>query len=465
MNIEQAKQFINKAWDDSIVSTLEDYIRIPNKSPAFDPDWKANGYMDQAMDLLKNWAEQHAPKGMTMELIETDGRTPLLFMEVEGQTDETVLLYGHMDKQPEMTGWDEGKDPWTPVRDGDKLYGRGGADDGYSMFAALTAINALQEQGIAHPRCVILIEACEESGSYDLPLYVDELKDRIGVPKLVVALDSGCANYKQLWVTTNLRGVVTGTLKVDILKEGVHSGYASGIVPSSFRIIRQLLSRVENEMTGEITVKEMNVDIPQQRIDQAKATADVVGDGVKRSQPFVDGAKPTLDDNAELILNRTWRPTLSVTGVAGIPDVASAGNVLRPNTSLALSFRAPPTADVHAAGLAIKKILETNPPYNAKVEFELDEAGPGWNAPLLADWLEKANNEASEAFYGKPAMYFGEGGSIPFMGMLGEKFPEAQFLITGVLGPKSNAHGPNEFLHIPMGKCITGCVAYVLSQV
>jgi acetylornithine deacetylase/succinyl-diaminopimelate desuccinylase-like protein len=363
-----------------------------------------------------------------------------------------------------MTGWAEGFGPWEPVLKDGKLYGRGGADDGYAMFGALTAILALKAQGTAHARCAILIEACEESGSYDLPAYVDHLAARIGTPSLVVCLDSGCSNYDQLWLTTALRGVGGGTLKVQVLEEGVHSGDASGIVASSFRILRDLLSRLEDQITGEILVDELHVDIPDDRIAEARIAAAALGDEVYAKFPFVSGMKPMADDLVELILNRTWRPTLSVTGLDGAPAIQNAGNVLRPFTAAKLSIRLPPTLDPAIVAPLLKKLLEADPPYGAKVTFTGEEAGSGWNAPPLADWLKASVDHASEAAFGQKAAMMGEGGTIPFMGMLGEKFPKAQFVITGVLGPHSNAHGPNEFLHIAMGKGVTLAVAQVLAD-
>ncbi|MBS0569045.1 MAG: M20/M25/M40 family metallo-hydrolase, partial [Proteobacteria bacterium] len=378
--------------------------------------------------------------------------------------DDCVLLYGHLDKQPEMTGWADGKGPWVPVIEGDRLYGRGGADDGYAIFGSLAAIGALQAQGTPHARCVVLIEACEESGSYDLPFYVDHLATRIGKPSLVVCLDSGCGNYDQLWLTTSLRGLSGGNLTVNVLEEGVHSGDASGVVPSSFRILRDILSRLEDSTTGKIAPQELYVDIPPQRIEQARRTAQVLGDEVYSKFPFVAGMHPVASDPVELVLNRTWRPALSVTGIAGLPPLDSAGNVLRPFTAVKLSLRLPPTLDGDVAGTFVKRLLEADPPYGCKVEFAVEKASSGWDSPALASWLESSVDAASREFFGSPAAYNGEGGSIPFMGMLGEKFPGAQFLITGVLGPHSNAHGPNEFLHIPTGKRVSMCVARVLAD-
>ncbi len=464
MDSSKIDRFVGGLWDDEIVPQLVDYIRIPNKSPMFDAQWREHGYMDDAVALMERWAQRQPIDGMSVEVVRLEGRTPLIYIEVPGQGDDCVLLYGHLDKQPEMTGWADDLGPWKPVIKGDRLYGRGGADDGYAIFGSLAAIRALQEQGVPHSRCVILIEACEESGSYDLPHYVDHLAARIGKPSLVVCLDSGCGNYDQLWCTTSLRGLAGGNLKVSVLSEGVHSGDASGVVPSSFRVLRQLLSRFEDEASGRITLDELHVEIPADRQQQAKQAAAVLGSAVYDKFPFLPDMRPMHDDLAELVLNRTWRPALSVTGVSGMPSLDSAGNVLRPHTAVKLSLRLPPTLDGDRAGKLLRETLLTDPPYGAKVEFELEKSSTGWNAPPMSDWLTHAVDHASRDFFGAPAVYMGEGGSIPFMGMLGEKFPGAQFMITGVLGPHSNAHGPNEFLHIPTGKRVTACVARVIAE-
>ena len=392
------------------------------------------------------------------------GRTPLIYMEIPGDVDATVLLYGHLDKQPEMTGWRDGLGPWEPVINGDRLYGRGGADDGYAAFASLAAIQVLQDQGIPHARCVVIIEACEESSSYDLPFYIEALSERIGDPDLVICLDSGAGNYDQLWCTTSLRGLVGGTLRVEILSEGVHSGDASGIVPSTFRVARALVARLEDQETGAILPAELHVDIPPQRVAQAAVASEVLADQVYAKFPFLDGVLPVAGERDELILNRTWRPALEVTGAEGIPPLDNAGNVLRPVTAFKLSLRIPPTLEAERASSDLKRILEAPNPYGARVQFDPEHAGAGWNAPPMPERLVDSIDAASQAFFGARAVHMGEGGTIPFMGMLGELFPQAQFLITGVLGPHSNAHGPNEFLHLPTGKKLTGCVAKVLAD-
>jgi acetylornithine deacetylase/succinyl-diaminopimelate desuccinylase-like protein len=451
-------------WDESIVPELSEYVRIPNKSPAFDPEWRAHGYMDEVIERFSGWVRRQPIRDLTFEVIRLDGRTPLLLIEVAGDSDDRVLLYGHLDKQPEMTGWNPGLGPWQPVIKGDRLYGRGAADDGYSTFACLAAIGALQARSIPHARCVIMIEACEESGSYDLPAYIDHLAGRIGKPSLVIALDSGCANYDQLWCTTSLRGLAGGTLRVEVLTEGVHSGDAGGVVPDSFRIVRRLLSRIEDEATGKILPRDFHVQIPEARTKQAVAAGIALGESLHTKFPLTPGTRPLNTDPTELILDRTWRPALAIIGADGLPPPASAGNVLRPMTSVKLSLRLPPTCDGEAATRRLKELLEHDPPDGARVSFEGNWAASGWDAPALAPWLERSLEEASQAYFGKPAAYMGEGGTIPFTNMLGERFPDAQFLVTGLLGPHANAHGPNESLHIPTGKRVTCCVAKVIAD-
>ena len=463
---DESVKWVEERFASSIVPTLMRYIEIPNKSPAFDPGWQQAGHMDRAVELLASWAREAMPEGATLEVVRLGGRTPVIYIDVPasgGVTGDAVLLYGHLDKQPEMTGWREGLGPWQAVLEADKLFGRGGADDGYAIFASLTALAALRRDNVPHARAVVLIEACEESGSYDLPAYIEHLAPRIGELSLVVCLDSGCANYDQLWSTTSLRGIVVGTLEVSLLTEGVHSGDGSGVVASSFRVVRQLLDRLEDADTGVIQLEALHVPIPEQRAAQARNAAQVLGDEIWQKFPLQPGVVPVLTDNAELVLNRTWRPALAITGADGLPALANAGNVLRPSTRLKLSLRVPPRLDANRAAAHVKAVLEKDPPYGAKVSFQSGGGSNGWDAPPLAPWLAEALENASKRHFGKPAMYLGEGGSIPFMAMLGEKFPNAQFCITGVLGPGSNAHGPNEFLHLPTARKLTLCVEDVLA--
>jgi acetylornithine deacetylase/succinyl-diaminopimelate desuccinylase-like protein len=478
MNLADLRNFVDQRWDRELIPRLVDYVKVPAKSPAFDASWSEHGHLQAVVKAAHAWAAAQKIAGLKLEIVAIEGRTPCLFFDVPATgglgNARTVLFYGHLDKQPEMTGWRADLGPWRPVVEDDKLYGRGSADDGYAIYAALTVIAALDAQGVARPRCVGIIESCEESGSPDLPAYLDLLAPRFGDVALVAGLDSGCGNYEQLWVTTSLRGLVGGTLTVEVLSEGVHSGNASGIVPSSFRIARQLLNRVDDPATGRLLDDVFHARIPAERLEQARLAGDILGEQVWRQFPWVGcnhgpdahtHAQPTTRDPVEAILARTWRPALSVTGAAGLPAIDAAGNVLRPKTTLKLSLRIPPTVDAERATHVLKQLLEDNPPYSARVTFAADWGATGWNAPPTAAWLKRAADAASSSVWGRDAAWMGEGGTIPFMNMLGEKFPQAQFLITGVLGPRSNAHGPNEFLHIPYVKRLTAAVASIVAAV
>jgi acetylornithine deacetylase/succinyl-diaminopimelate desuccinylase-like protein len=464
--VESINSYVDGVWEKDVMPTLLEYIGIPNVSAVFEANWEELGHMERAAQLLGDWAAKRPVDGMQFEIHRLEGRSPVLFAEIEpangGPADTTVFLYGHLDKQPEVAGWREGLDPWTPVMEGDKLYGRGGADDGYATFAAFTAIEAAQQAGFPHARLVVLIEASEESGSRDLPAHVEALADRIGTPSLIVCLDSGCLDYDRLWLTTSLRGLLAGQLDIEVTTEGVHSGDASGVIPSTFRIARMILSRLEDEDTGMVLPEELRVPMPPERVRQAAETAEEMTGTLAAKFPFLDGVKPAVIDPTEQLLNRTWRAQLEITGADGFAPIDRAGNVLRAKTSLYLSLRLPPTLEPVAASDFLERLLTEDPPYGAKVSYRADKKSTGWDAPATEPWLEASLAKASTEAFGNPARAMGEGGSISFMGMLGRRFPEAQFVVTGVLGPGSNAHGPNEFLHVPTARKVTAVVANVL---
>ncbi len=470
----QALERVSRTWDESIVRELTDYIRIPAKSPAFAADWQAQGHLEAVLRNAATWIEAQKVPGLRLEIVRLPGRTPVLLFEIAATRaagGQTVLMYGHLDKQPEFDGWRSDLGPWSPKYEDGKLYGRGGADDGYAAYASIAAVQELKRQGVAHPRIVGLIETCEESGSADLPAYLDALQERLGEVALVICLDSGAGNYDQLWLTTSLRGMASGTLKVEILTEGVHSGDASGLVPSSFRIMRQVLDRLEDSATGRLLPASFHCEVPADRLAQARATAAILGEEVYKRFPWAHAdcggssafALPTTTDPTQALLKRTWEPTLSVTGAEGFPALQDAGNVLRPYTAFKLSLRLPPLVDAAACVQEMKALLEDNAPYQARVTFESAGAASGWNAPDIAPWFGSALDAASQAHFGAPCGFIGQGGTIPLMNMLSAGFPKAQMMVCGVLGPKSNAHGPNEFLHVPYAKRLTAAVAQVIA--
>lgn len=466
------REFVDRKWDDEILPALTDYIAVPAKSPMFDPDWQSNGFIERVVLEAAQWAEKQPVRGLRLEIIRLPGRTPVIFFEApatRSNSTETVVLYGHLDKQPEFDGWRRDLGPWTPKLLDDMLYGRGGADDGYATYSSISAIAALDAQGVERPRCVGIIETCEESGSYDLLPYIDALRDRLGRVGLVICLDSGAGNYDQLWLTTSLRGLVAGDLEVQVLDEGIHSGAYGGIAPSTFRIMRTLLERLEDSSTGNLLPKGFHCDIPLQRLNEMEATARILGDDVWKKIPWSCGQDggtvlPVTSDPYQALIDSTWRPQLAITGAAGLPSLLDAGNVLRPRTAFKLSLRLPPLVDATQALAELQSMLEVDPPYNAKVTFKPELGGAtGWSAPELAPWLGNVLNDASRGHFGADLAFLGQGGTIPLMNTLREGFPSAQFMVCGVLGPKSNAHGPNEFLHVPYAKKLTAAVAEVIA--
>lgn len=455
-------------FDDEAVPKLAEYVGLRCLSPAFDPEWERHGEIDRAAELLADFARTRKLGGLTVEVVRRPGLTPAIVAEVPATAKDrsgVTLLYGHLDKQPPLGTWREGLDPFVAVREGDGLYGRGVADDGYALFSALGALELLERHGVGHGRCVVLIEASEESGSPHLDPYLAHVSALVGHPgpALVVCLDSGAATYDRLWTTSSLRGNLVLTLTVEVLTAGVHSGSAGGIVPSSFRIARRLLSRLEDADDGRILVPECRVEVAERHRRAAEQMAADLGDDAAGAFPLVEGLE-LPGTAAERLLAHTFEPALAITGADGLPSVADGGNVLRPCTTLKLSLRLPPGVDAEAAGAAVVAVLEADPPYGAEVRAVVHESAPGFESPPEAPWLEAATNEASVALFGRPAAAMGEGGTIPFLAVLAARFPAAQFLVTGVLGPGSNAHGPNERLDVPTAARVTAAVAHVLAS-
>ncbi len=460
---DRMREFVERGWEDSALPNLCEFIKIPALSPAFDSNWAENGYLDETIDLFVDWISTLDAEGIAVSIHRIAGRSPVLLVEMEGSGSGEVLFYSHLDKQPEFTGWSEGKGPWIPVQEGEWLFGRGSVDDGYGGYAGILSVLALRDQGIPHPNCKFLIETCEESGSFDLPAYLEELKEQLGDPDLVIVLDSGLGDYQRLWITESLRGLIGGTLTVSVTKEGVHSGMASGVVPSSFRLIRQLLSRLEDENTGILHPEWLHVHLSDELRANAGEIVDVLGDAIVTDFPMLDGVKPQQNDLVDSLLAMNWQPTLSITGAAGLPVLAEAGNVLRTHTSLKVSVRIPPGVESEPASAALKELFEREPPLGAHVEYKEEAAANGFSAPPMPRPVAEAIDLASEKTFGKGSMPFYEGGTIPFLAMMQESYPSARFLVTGCAGPGNNAHGPDEKLHVPTVKHVTQCVAAALA--
>ena len=455
-------------WRDAVVPFLLEFGTVPDLSPAYDPEWEANGELACAAGLMADWAGTRDLPGAVIDVVELPGLTPTVLVDVpasDPRATGTVVIYGHYDKQPPFTGWSEGRGPWAPTLEGDRLYGRGVADDGYALPSALVAVEAVRAAGGRHARCVVLAEGSEESGSPHLRQVLAALDDRIGTPDLVLALDSSAPTAERLWVTTSLRGALVGTLTVRVLDHGIHSGTGGAVVPSSFRIARLLLDRIEDAATGDLLLPELVTPPPgwaeadAVRLDEALTEA---GDD-ESPYPTVGGLTLQGASRVEQAMRRSWLGSVAVVGADGLPASVDAGAVLRPSTSLKLAIRLPPTCDAEAAGAAVARAFTTDTPYGAEVTWESELGAGGWAAPPFAPWLSEALDRASEAAFGKPAGLVGEGGSIPFLGWLAERFPDAQLLALGVLVPGSNHHGPDESLHLPTAERVTGGVAALLA--
>ena len=458
--------FVERHWEADALSALSEYVAIPCLSPEFDRDWAVGGRIDEAAELLRAWATRRALADCTAEVVRLPGRTPCVLADVGATTGErtaTTLVYGHLDKQPPLGAWRDGLDPFRACRVGDLLYGRGAADDGYAVFAALGAVEALEAVGAPHGRVLVLIEASEESGSPDLEAHLDALAGRIGQLGLVLSLDSGCASYDRLWLTTSLRGSINAILRVDVMTKGVHSGMSGGVVPSSFRIVRELLERVEEAATGKVLVAGCDVGVPPSRQREIEQVAAEFGDDAVGCFPVLPGVELEGTGAASRLARLSWRAALEVTGAAGLPPVGAAGNVLRPSTTLKLSLRTPPTADALEVAEALRGVLMSDPPSGAAVSVRIEQAASGWVASDLPAWLETAVDDASFACFGNPPRSFGMGGSIPSVTSLARSYPAAQLITTGLLGPGSNAHVPDECLHVPTAKAVTSCAAHLIA--
>eukprot|EP01083_Nonionella_stella_P046907 125601_1 len=460
------EKFVANEWETNALPALEDFVRIPNTSPEF------NGSPADALkaaQFMKAYVDKQEMAGCTADLRTCGDKTPMLVITIDGTdgSNDTVLSYGHMDKQPGLGGWSVGG-PTDPVRVGDKLYGRGAVDDGYSMFAYITALKALKAQGTKHCRMVITMEAGEESGSPDMIYWLDQLKDHIGTNvSLVICLDSGCGNYDQLWITPSLRGMMAGDLKVSMLREQLHSGEGSGVIADTARVHRMLLNRVEDVNTGYVTVPETHCVIPEAHQNYVDKATCILKEGVFNEMPLLAGIKPVTDDCKQLLMNQLWEPTMTVIANdhGSLPPLPGS-NIIRTETNMRLSFRLPPCVVPEKALEAVKATLLKEPlPYGAKVTFENTMMGSGWASNSAAGgWLETSITDSSTTFFGKAAAFKGMGGSIPIINDFQGRYTDAEIIVSGVAGPQSNMHAVNETLDVPAVKKLTSAFAKILAD-
>ena len=462
LDLSQLSDFVDKWWDNSALPSLCEFVEIPALSPSFDSEWEANGYLDAAVNTFVVWVRSLPLQGLTVSVHRLKNRSPVLLVRIDGEADGEVLFYSHLDKQPEASGWSEGKGPWKPVIEDGWLFGRGSVDDGYGGYAGILSVLALQDQGISHPTCRFLIETGEESGSPDLSYYLDELESVLGIPDLVIVLDTGGIDYDRLWITESLRGIVAGTLSVKVSSVGVHSGHGSGVMPSSFRLARQLLSRIEDENTGEIKPEWLHIEITDKMREQATKIIEMNSESTD-DFPLLDGVQKQVNDPLDIFLTMNLSPSLSIIGADGIPSIQDAGNVLRTNTDFKISVRTPPGISAEKVAVKVQELLEKDPPNGAHISAKMTEVADGFLSPELPEKLSDMLKKSGKKFYGNEPMSLFIGGTIPVMAMLQSRYPDSKFIITGAGGPGGNAHGPDEKLHIPTAKKVTKCMAATVS--
>ena len=468
------EQWLKKKIKSTLIPSISEFIKIPNQSRSFDSEWATNGLQEKACKFAMDFAEKQEIQNLTMTLIEEKDKTPAILAIIDpfknNETDitdisKTILMYGHIDKQPPLHGkWSKGLGPHTPVIKNNKLYGRGGSDDGYAWFTCILLAKTLQQNGIPHNRLVLFFETDEESGSRDLMHHLNKYKNQIGEPSLIICLDSGTTDYDHMCLTTTLRGLICFKLRVDVLTHGVHSGSASGIIPSSFRILRNVLDQFENSNTGELP-PQFSVDIPQDKYGQAKLLTDLNQGNIDFKFPILEGVESMGYSGFQNYINRIWKPQLSITGIDGLPSISKAGNVLLPFTEVTCSLRLPPSKPAQQTKLDIQKFFDqVKIPHNAKLSCNILKTGSGFECPSYSpSFLEIINKSGLETF-GNPVHFYGVGGSIPFLNDIKNVFPKSQFIITGVLGPNSNAHGPDEMLHLDYLEKLVLALAKILKN-
>lgn len=487
---------IDKFWKSSIKSDFEQFVRIESITPQYvmgSTAEKLKGICE-ALNLAMDWVNKQSDLNATLtagipqgspcaanqahETVETDAAhlTPILLIQIPGTAPEgsgSVLMYGHWDKQAiaDVKAWNEPKGsmktgPFQPNIANGRLYGRGTADDGYALFFSIAAIQALRANGIPYPTVNFILDFDEEGGSVNLERYLEKFSFKIGTPDLCITLDSGAGDYNRIWNTTTERGIVTGTLTVKVLTDSVHSGDGSGIIPNPQRIMRHLLSRLEDPVTGKILPSEFQVEVPATYLADVFSQATNIVPSTIKGFPWFGYATTAASNPVELILNRIWRAGLAVTGVDGLPSTAAANNVVVGSVSYQLSLRLPPPLRIDEVQRQLKDLFEKDPPYGATVTYDYEgaPAANGWMSPPQPRWLSEAIDQASQVLFQQPSAPLGDGGTQPVLAILKEKFKETLFFASGVAGPGNNEHAANENLNIKYAEQLSACEAYVLSQ-
>lgn len=462
-------EHVRIGWTGEHLAALSAFVAIPSVSPAFDSAWERSGALAAAVDLVADWfTDRTALPGVRAHRLRINGRTPLLIVDIPAfdpdQADgphRTVLAYGHLDVQPAGGGWTV-TDPFRPVVRESRLYGRGAGDDKYVPLAVVAALEALRAANQAHPQVILLLETSEESSSVDLPAHLAAHGGLLGQPDLIVCLDTFVPDTSRLWHSTSMRGIVVADLSVAVAREGLHSGLVGGVVPSSFRLLRALLDRIENSSTGACLLPSLHADVPAGHCDALRRQAE-------RSRPpasglpLLPGVRPLSGDPLAQLLAQSWEPSVAYVGMDGMPATGAAGSVLRASTTVRLSIRLPPTVRAIDAVAALRATLEADPPAGATVRLDVHGAEDGWST-TVPEGLGVLLDEAGVAGYGARAAECGGGATIPPLGILARRFPEAAIVPLGLVTPSCNPHGPDEHIDLDSAERLTIALATLLAS-
>ena len=473
MDTELLKKYVDKQFTLNILPNLMNFIRIPNLSPLFDPNWKTNGYLFKAANLIVSYAKSLNIKNAEINLLQDSGHTPMVFIEIPASRkndNRTVIFYGHYDKQPYGTGWDKDKSPTNPVIVDGRLYGRGSADDGYASFSILTAIKTCQEFNCLMPRICCLFEGAEESTDADLKYYFDKLIPILGDNVVAfIPLDSGCPDYDRLWMANSLRGIVDIDVNIQTLDQESHYGpEASGIIAENLFLMRKIYDGLVDSTNGEFKLEEFKIaedKIPAIVMEQMQKEIEIVGDNFIKNIPLYEGVSPLKTDVKELMINNRWKPSCFILGIDNCPKTEDRGFGVSSGINVRMSIRIPPTVDKNKAIEALKKALSDNIYFGAQVKLGYLDYGEGVLLANMSNKVKNILNKASLEFFGNESVFTGVGGSIPFIGYFQSKYPNTDIICTGIVGSDSHEHGPNENLNIEACKKMVCVLCYFLSKI
>ena len=461
---------ISKIFNTTTLPNLMNFIRIPNTSPEFDPDWDKNNLLLKASKLIITFIKTLQLKNTEITLLKDENHTPFILTETKSSKEKeknTILFYAHIDKQPNCEGWDKGKSATNPIIENGRLYGRGSIDDGYAIYSILTAIKYCQDNNLFTNRIICIFECSEESSSDDLNYYFDKLIPFFGNDiSLFCCVDLTCLDYKKMWIVNCIRGVMDFDVKIYTLNNDIYSNFTKGVFPDNFMIFRKLCDLLRNEK-GEFLIPELIISedkIPKDRKKELEEASKEIGIDFIKVLPLYNNTKPMKDDIYKLLLNNIWKVSMIIKGIDGIPDKKYEGNILSKGLKARIQMRIPPLLNGKKAFEAIKKKFIENTPFNSKVEVEMIGIDDGWNDKNFSERSKNVFNYVSKIGFGNDVGFKFDGGSVPFIQYFENKYPKSQIANLGIRGYECNEHGPNESIDLDACKKFIAALVILMSE-